>query len=328
MAGQMLDFISPPMTGPPGRSSCGSTSPKRAMSSTGTTTWSSRGLRVPASTMTTSRPAPVPPRNLAMVWSGRCVAERPMRWSGRAPGPGTVPAPARRRSRRSMLRARCAPRFDPAIAWTSSTITCSTPRRMSRAWLVSSRYRLSGVVTRMSGGCLHEVAALVGRGVAGPRGDRDVRRLLAEPLGRQRDAGEGRPQVPLHVVREGLERADVQHPDGAPVLPGWGGPRVTDEAVQAPQERGEGLAAAGRRVDQRAAAGADRRPSLCLGLGGRLERRLEPGPHGGPEGRERIGDGHGHGRASIGPHRHVVQMFVLAAHPACRSGKPRHDSEP
>ncbi len=173
-----------------------------------------------------------------------------------------------------------------------------------------------------------EVPALAGRGVPGPRGDRDVRGLLAQPLGRQRDPCEGRPQVPLHVVRESLERADVQHPDGAPVLPGWSGPRVTDEAVQAPQERGEGLAAAGRRVDQRAAAGADRRPSLCLGLGGRLERRLEPGPHGGPEGRERIGDGHGHGRASIGPRRHVVQMFVLAAHPACRSGKPRHDSGP
>ena len=35
--------------------------------------------------------------------------------------------------------ARWAPRFVPAIAWTSSTMTCSTPRRLSRAWLVSSR---------------------------------------------------------------------------------------------------------------------------------------------------------------------------------------------
>ena len=59
---------------------------------------------------------------------------------------------ARSRSRRSSDRARCAPRFVPAIAWTSSTITVSTPRSVSRAALVSSRYRLSGVVTRMSGG--------------------------------------------------------------------------------------------------------------------------------------------------------------------------------
>ena len=40
---------------------------------------------------------------------------------------------SRRRSRRSRLSARWAPRFVPAIAWTSSTMTCSTPRRISRA---------------------------------------------------------------------------------------------------------------------------------------------------------------------------------------------------
>ena len=115
------------------------------MSSTGTTTRSSSGLRVPASTMATSRSDPIPPRNRAMASSGRWVALRPMRWSTGASSP-------RRRSRRSRLRARCAPRLLPAMAWTSSMITCSTPRRISRAWLVSSRYRLSGVVMRMSGG--------------------------------------------------------------------------------------------------------------------------------------------------------------------------------
>ena len=50
-----------------------------------------------------------------------------------------VAAPARSASRRSRLRARWAPRLEPAIAWTSSTITCSTPRRTSRAALVSIR---------------------------------------------------------------------------------------------------------------------------------------------------------------------------------------------
>ena len=80
IAGQMLVRSSPPRTGPPGCSSIGRTSPSRAMSSTGTTTWSSSGLRVPASTMLTSRPSPMPPRYRAMVSSGRWVALRPMRW--------------------------------------------------------------------------------------------------------------------------------------------------------------------------------------------------------------------------------------------------------
>ena len=156
----------------------------------------------------------------------------------------------------------------------------------------------------------HEVPALVGRGIAGPRRDRDARRLIAQSLGSQRDPGEGRPQVALHVVGECLERADVQHPDGTGVTPGRRRARVSDEAVEAPEERGEGLAAARRRVDQRVATGADRRPALRLGLRGRLERRLEPGPHGGPEGRERIGNGRGHGKPSIGLESCLVQMFV------------------
>jgi hypothetical protein len=42
--------------------------------------------------------------------------------------------------------------LEPAIAWTSSTITCSTVLSVSRAPLVNIRYSDSGVVTRMSGG--------------------------------------------------------------------------------------------------------------------------------------------------------------------------------
>ncbi len=98
--------------------------PRRArlMSSTGTTTWRSSGLRAPASTIVDlAARARRRPRKRPIASSGRCVAERPIRWGGGAVG-------ARRRSRRSRLRARWAPRFVPAIAWTSSTITCSTPR--------------------------------------------------------------------------------------------------------------------------------------------------------------------------------------------------------
>ena len=73
---------------------------------------------------------------------GRTVAESPMRWAGASSSA----------SRRSRLSARCAPRFDARTAWTSSTITVSTPRSDSRAADVSSRNSDSGVVTRMSGG--------------------------------------------------------------------------------------------------------------------------------------------------------------------------------
>ena len=101
IAGQMLVLRSPPRTGPPGCSSIGRTSPSRAMSSTGTTTWSSSGLRAPASTMLTSRPSPMPPRKRAMVSSGRWVADSPMRWMGLV---GSSPSVAgRRRCRRAAL---------------------------------------------------------------------------------------------------------------------------------------------------------------------------------------------------------------------------------
>ena len=56
-----------------------------AMSSTGTTTSSSIGLRWPASTMATGRAVPssaCPPRNRAISSSGRCVADSPMRCGG------------------------------------------------------------------------------------------------------------------------------------------------------------------------------------------------------------------------------------------------------
>ena len=228
-----------------------------------------------------------------MVSSGRCVADRPIRWRGGAPA-------GRRRSRRSRLSARWAPRLVPATAWTSSTMTCSTPRRISRAWLVSSRYRLSGVVTRMSGGWRDQVAAGVCGRVAGARGDRDARHVGAEARGGERDAGERRPEVALHVVGERLERADVQRPDRAGLASGRGRARLGGDAVKAPQERGEGLAAPRRRVDQRVLAAGDRRPAAGLGVGGGLERRLEPGPDGGPERSERIGAARGHGTASIG----------------------------
>ena len=83
-----------------------------------------------------------PPRNRATSSSGRTVALSPIRWAGRSSSA----------SSRSRVTARWAPRLVPATACTSSTITVSTPRRLSRAWLVSIRNSDSGVVIMMSGG--------------------------------------------------------------------------------------------------------------------------------------------------------------------------------
>ena len=54
--------------------------------------------------------------------------------------------------RRSSVSARWEPRLDWATAWISSTITASTPVRISRTCEVIIRYSDSGVVIRMSGG--------------------------------------------------------------------------------------------------------------------------------------------------------------------------------
>ena len=85
-----------------------------------------------------------PPRNRATSSTGLTVADNPMRCTG-------CPIIS---SRRSRLNARCAPRFVPATACTSSTITVSTPTNMLFALEVSSRNNDSGVVTRISGGWL------------------------------------------------------------------------------------------------------------------------------------------------------------------------------
>ena len=119
-------------------SSCTGT-PSALMSSTGTTTSSSMRLLDSGATTTTSR---LPPRKRATSSTGRTVAESPMRRAGAGS----------RASSRSRESARCAPRLVPATACTSSTITVSMPRRLSRACEVRMRKSDSGVVMSTSGG--------------------------------------------------------------------------------------------------------------------------------------------------------------------------------
>ena len=78
-----------------------------------------------------------------------------------------------------------------------------------------------------------DLAAVLGRRVAGPAGDRDVRHRLAQALGGQGDPGERRPEVALDVVGQRLERRDVQDADEAGRLAGRRGARVGRQTIEA-----------------------------------------------------------------------------------------------
>ena len=76
------------------------------MSSTGTMTWRSSGLRAPASTIRTSRPGPTPAMNRPIASSGRCVADRPIRCGGARVGAAEALEPLQaEREVRAALRA-------------------------------------------------------------------------------------------------------------------------------------------------------------------------------------------------------------------------------
>ena len=212
------------------------------MSSTGTTISSSSCFVVPASTISTSRS---PPTKRATSSSGRCVADSAIRCTSRSQST----------SSRSSVRARCEPRFVAATACTSSTITASTVRRISRAFGdVRIRNRLSGVVIRMSGG-RRSIAWRSAAGVSPVR-------TATETSGRGRPSrsaaarmpASGAAQVALDVVVQGLQRRHVEQPHAA-----LGG-RRRGEPVEADEEGRERLAGARRR-----AAGARGGPTAIGG---------------------------------------------------------------
>ena len=178
------------------------------ISSTGTTTSTSICLRVPASTMLTLRrrpSGPWPPRKWATSSSGRCVADSPMRWGGRA-------VMASSRSSDSM---RWAPRLVVAIAWISSMMTVSTLTSVSATDDVSMRYRLSGVVINRSTGC--RINACRSFGEVSPVRMATVgwRNGTPEAFGGQPDAHQRGAQVLLDVEGQRPQRRDVQHPRAA-----------------------------------------------------------------------------------------------------------------
>ena len=136
--------------------------------------------------------------------------------------------------------------------------------------------------------------------VAGPQADRDLGDRITAQGGGPGDAGQRRAEVALDVVGQGLERRDVQDPDEPGLLPGRRWARFANEPVEAPQERGQGLAAAGRRVDQGVPAGRDRCPAPDLGRGRGRERRLEPVANGRAECRQGLVRGRVEGGRSEG----------------------------
>jgi hypothetical protein len=118
----------------------------------------------------------------------------------------------------------------------------------------------------------HQLAADVGRRVARAEADGGLAERLAQPLGRGPDAGDGGPQVAVDVDRQRPQGRDVDDARaGAP------GPGAGHEAVDAPQEGGQGLARPGGGQDERVLAPGDGRPPLRLGGRGRGEARVEPG---------------------------------------------------
>ena len=141
------------------------------------------------------------------------------------------------------------------------------------------------------GGRLGQLATRVRRRVAGSGGDRDLGHLYPELRRGAPDPRQRRSEVALDVIRERLERADVEHAH----RPGPR-PRLGHQPVEAPQERCQGLARARRRVDQGVAASADGGPAEPLGTCGCCERLRKPGAGGVAERGEGIGgrwSGHG-----------------------------------
>ena len=131
------------------------------------------------------------------------------------------------------------------------------------------------------------------------RGDQHVRRLAQHrlPLALRRVAGaephrhvaadalQRRAQVALDVVGERLERRDVDEPRAASVV----GDGLGHQPVEAPEERGQGLARPRRGREQGVVSRRDRGPGLALRLGRLRERAREPIPYLRGERCERVG---------------------------------------
>ena len=162
-----------------------------------------------------------------------------------------------------------------------------------------------------------DVAAVVGRRVAGPDADRDLGRRLAQALRREPDARERGAQVALDVVGQGLERADVQDAERRGPAAGLRGAGGASRRSSAQRNAARVLplpVGAWMSVCLPAAMAAQ--PPCCASVGrsnvlwnhsrtGALKRSSGSSVEGGRGGRA----GATIGPTSIGPERHFDQMF-------------------
>ena len=185
IAGQMLVRGSGLVAGPPGCSSSGRISPSAAMSSTGTTTWSSSGLRVPASTIVDLAARP----DAAEEPGDRL--ERPLRGArGRSAAAASASAaPEALEALEAQGEVGAALRAGDRVDLVDDDVLDAAEdlARLAREQQVERFGGRDEDVRRPPG----DLAAVLGRRVAGPARDRDVRRRLAEalrPRGRSRRA--------------------------------------------------------------------------------------------------------------------------------------------
>jgi hypothetical protein len=145
-----------------------------------------------------------------MSSSGRCVADSPIRCGAGAPSELLQALQAERE-----MRAPLAPRdrmdlVDDDVLDAAQDVACLAGQEQVEAL---------GGRDQDVGRAPDEVPSILRGRIARPAGDRDRRDRETEPLGGQSDAGERGAEVPLDVVRQGLEWRDVEDSD-----PGARGP--------------------------------------------------------------------------------------------------------
>src|SRR5262245_42174775 len=144
---------------------------------------------------------------------------------------------------------------------------CVTPVSISRPRDVRRRCSDSGVVIRTCGGrrswrCLSEMIVSPVR--------TDDWEWKAHGPSRGDDAFEWFLEIALNVVIERLQWGDVENTNAAANL--W----LTPQLIETGEERGQSLARAGRRQDERVLAGGDDRPALLLRRGWLAEGASKP----------------------------------------------------
>ena len=114
---------------------------------------------------------------------------------------------------------------------------------------------------------------LVLRRIAGTYRDADVWHIHPFPGGELLHLGKGVAQIALDVVRQGLERRDV---DAVDLLLEGAFVGIFDQLVEDAGEGGEGLSGTGGRRDENALALVDDRDGHGLGLSEGIEPLVEP----------------------------------------------------